>query len=71
MFHFLSGLPFLILLMFWALGTVLYFLPTIIALSMRKKQSPAIVLLNIFGGWTGIGWLVALIWAAIREKSDG
>jgi len=71
MFHFLIGLPLLIIMMFWFFGTIVYFLPTIIALAMRKKQRLAIILLNIFGGWTGIGWLVALIWAAIKEKADG
>jgi hypothetical protein len=27
-------------------------------------------MINIFTGWTGIGWFVALIWASIKEKSD-
>jgi len=58
-------------MMFWFFGTIVYFLPTIIAVATRKRQRLAIILLNIFGGWTGIGWLVALIWAAIKEKSDG
>ncbi len=71
MFHFLYGLPLLIIMMFWFFGTIVYFLPTIIAVATRKRQRLAIILLNIFGGWTGIGWLVALIWAAIKEKSDG
>jgi Superinfection immunity protein len=40
---------------------VLYFLPTIIAL-LRKRAKPAVViLLNVFLGWTLIGWIAALI----------
>jgi RsiW-degrading membrane proteinase PrsW (M82 family) len=40
---------------------VVYFLPTIIAL-LRKKQNPlVVVLINIFLGWTFIGWIVALV----------
>ena len=71
LFPFLFGLPWLLLMLFWIFGVIIYFLPTIIALSKRKKQAAAIVLLNIFGGWTGVGWLVALIWAALNEESDG
>ncbi|MDO8578979.1 MAG: superinfection immunity protein [Dehalococcoidales bacterium] len=67
MFDFLYGLPLLIIMTFWIFGTIVYLLPTIIALAMRKRQRLAIILLNIFGGWTGIGWFVALIWAAIKE----
>ena len=50
---------------------LLYLLPTIFAMTRRKIQFLAIFLLNVFAGWTGIGWLAALIWAAIKEKSDG
>lgn len=52
------------------IGAALYFLPTIIALARHKKQTLAIVLLNIFAGWTGIGWIAALIWAAVKESDD-
>jgi hypothetical protein len=38
-----------------------YFLPTIIGL--WKENSVAICALNLFVGWTVIGWVVALIWA--------
>lgn len=49
---------------------VFYFLPSLIASARHKKQSLAIFLLNLFAGWTFIGWLAALIWAAIIDKSD-
>jgi len=48
-------------------GTVMYFLPSIIALARSKRDLLAIFLLNLFLGWTVIGWIVALVWAA---KSD-
>jgi hypothetical protein len=48
----------------------LYLLPTIIASTRHKHQFLAICLINIFAGWTFVGWLVALIWAAMREQSD-
>lgn len=46
---------------------VMYFLPTIIALLRSKRDTLAIFLLNFFLGWSVIGWIIALIWAA---KSD-
>ena len=41
----------------------LYFLPTIVAGGRHLPERSAIALLNIFFGWTFIGWIVALIWA--------
>ena len=43
-----------------------YFLPSIIAMIGRHKQVNAILLLNLFLGWTGLGWLGALIWCAVK-----
>ena len=44
-----------------------YFLPTIIACCRGKKNSAAIFLLNLLLGWTFIGWVVALVWAACKD----
>ena len=52
---------------FFGLGTFTYFLPSIIALARSKRDLLAIFLLNFFLGWSVIGWVVALVWAA---KSD-
>ena len=46
----------------------LYVLPTIIAVKKEKQQQSAIIVLNIFFGWTGICWLIALIWSLLEEK---
>ena len=43
-----------------------YFLPTLIALAMNSVYILPILILNIFAGWTGIGWIGALIWAVIK-----
>jgi len=43
--------------------TIMYFLPSIIALARSKRDLLAIFLLNFFLGWSVIGWIVALIWA--------
>jgi len=43
-------------------------LPSIIASFRGHHQMAAIFLLNIFIGWTFIGWVAALVWAATAIK---
>jgi hypothetical protein len=47
---------------------VIYFIPTIIALARHAKNITGIVLLNIFAGWTFVGWVIALIWSIVDQK---
>lgn len=47
------------------LFAILYFLPWIIAGQRDHPNNAAIGLLNLFLGWTLIGWVIALVWAAI------
>lgn len=42
---------------------VVYCLPMIIAVRHRHRRHKAITMLNVFLGWTVLGWLVALAWA--------
>jgi hypothetical protein len=53
--------------LFGGFGFVMYFLPSIIALLRSKRDTLAIFLLNFFLGWSVIGWIVALIWAAKND----
>ena len=46
----------------------IYFLPAIVALGREKRNKNAILLLNIFLGWTLVGWVVALVWSAMDEN---
>ena len=39
-----------------------YFLPTILAMSRKHVQRFPITIINIFTGWTMIGWVIALAW---------
>ena len=41
----------------------LYFLPWIVANRRGHHQLDSVVVLNLFGGWTVIAWIAALIWA--------
>jgi hypothetical protein len=44
-----------------------YFVPTVVANIRHKKNKAAITVLNIFGGWTVLGWVVALVWAFMED----
>jgi hypothetical protein len=45
----------------------IYFLPAIIAISNNRKNKVAITVLNIFLGWTFIGWVGSLVWALMKD----
>jgi Superinfection immunity protein len=63
-----AGIVILVLIFF--VSMFIYFLPSIIAISRHKKQYIAIFLLNLFTGWTFIGWVGSLIWSVMKEKVD-
>jgi hypothetical protein len=48
---------------FLILSFVFYFVPAIIAAARHTHNATAILLLNLFLGWTVIGWFVALLMA--------
>jgi type VI secretion system protein VasI len=47
-----------------ALIVALYFLPSIVAYSRSHHQAGAICVLNLLLGWTVLGWIIAMVWAA-------
>ncbi len=42
---------------------VIYFLPAMIAQRRGHQSDTAIFVLNLFLGWTFLGWVIALVWA--------
>ncbi len=52
------------------LSLAIYFIPTFVASKRKHPQKTPILLLNIFLGWTFIGWVVALIWATLKDKTQ-
>ena len=46
----------------------LYSLPFAIAYARRHKYTKTVFLLNLLLGWTGLGWIVLLIWAFAGKK---
>jgi hypothetical protein len=63
------GLGFLFLILFTGVCLFIYFLPAIIAHKRDHKNRTAILVLNIFAGWTAVGWLIALIWSFTNPVS--
>ncbi|MCK6462443.1 MAG: superinfection immunity protein [Candidatus Pacebacteria bacterium] len=50
-----------------SIGTLGYLLPTTIAIIRRRTNTMAIFVLNLFLGWTLIGWVVALVWSVATD----
>ena len=48
------------------ISLAIYFLPTIIAVARHHRNTLAIFLIDLFLGWTFIGWIVVLIWSFLR-----
>ena len=43
-----------------------YFMPTLIAFLRQHKNKLAIFVLNLFLGWSVLGWVVSLVWSVLR-----
>jgi hypothetical protein len=63
---------------FFVLGLVLiaaafgiYFLPTFAAMNRGSLNYPAVLIINVFFGWTLVGWAVALALAASGNTKEG
>ena len=50
------------------LVAMVYLLPSIVACSNKKSNAAAITVLNLLLGWSGIGYIVALVWACTRDS---
>lgn len=47
-------------------GAAAYFLPTAIAIGRKHPQTAAIIALNIFLGWSILGWVAGIVWALVK-----
>lgn len=54
-----------------AICTLGYMLPWAIAATRGKSNTAAIGWLNLLLGWTGVGWLVALVMACTAHQAVG
>ena len=53
----------------WTL-IILYILPGVVASVRKHGSAVAIWLVNIFLGWTVLGWFIALIWAGTSTGNN-
>ena len=54
-----------------AVLVAVYFVPGLIAYKRNHANAVSIMLLNLFLGWTLIGWVAALVWSASATKPSG
>ena len=64
MLEYLAGLSAIVIV----ISLISYFLPTVIAMLRGKSNTFAILILNLFLGWTFIGWIVALVWSVTNDN---
>lgn len=59
---------FIIMCVVWfVLGLILYLLPWLIAKGRDMQGTGALLFVNLFFGWSGIGWVACLLWAALGQ----
>lgn len=58
----------LILLRVVVICFALYFIPALVAFGNNHPQTSAIFALNLFLGWTLLGWVIALVWACVKSE---
>lgn len=56
---------------FLVTSAVAYFIPSFIAWKRKANRLIWIFTLNLFTGWTALGWMAALIWAIeVAARTD-
>ena len=53
------------------LGAAAYFAPTIVAIFVRARHLAVVIVLNVFLGWSLVGWVVALALAFMGKSEPG
>ena len=68
----IAKLPFVLPTFSWFLSCfllfVIYFIPSVIAFRREHFYLRPIVVINVFLGWTVVGWIGALVWAVMPSK---
>lgn len=54
-----------------SLLALLYFLPAIVAMMRGHRNAGSVTILNLFLGWTFVGWVAALVWSAADNVNKG
>lgn len=53
------------------LGVAGYLIPSAVAFGRGHVNAGAILALNLLLGWTGLGWVAALVWSLTAHKAAG
>ena len=48
-----------------------YMMPTIIAFNRHHRNLNTIAVLDVFLGWTFVGWVIALVWSLTAATNEG
>jgi len=59
----LLGLPILLIIVICVVVFLIHFIPTFVAANRKARNFLWIFLINLFFGWTLLGWCIALVWA--------
>lgn len=62
-----DGISILVFLVVLIVALIIYFIPAITADARKHNHTMAITMLNLFLGWTFIGWVAALVWACMND----
>lgn len=57
-------------LIFIAICVVIYFAPLFVAYSRSHRNLVGISVLNLFLGWTLLGWVAALVWSVSSASAS-
>jgi len=49
-------------------GLVIYFIPSWVAIRRDHRNVKSIIVLDLFLGWTLVGWVLALVWALYEDR---
>jgi hypothetical protein len=55
-------------LFFVGFALAIYFLPTIFAVVLRRRNALLVAVVNTLLGWSFVGWVVALVMALAKES---
>lgn len=48
-------------------GSLLYFIPSIIAIARNHPNMASIIVVNLLLGWSFVGWVISLAWSLTNE----
>ena len=48
-------------------GSLLYLIPSIIAITRNHPNMASIIVVNLLLGWSFVGWVISLAWSLTNE----